>query len=88
MSVRKFRFLTAALLLALTVLLIAAAGAETSEDITSSCHFKALSGRKSFRNCTDRDYKTYWRSDNGKGGINLGKEGKAIYQSRVVLDFL
>ena len=67
MSVRKFRFLTAALLLALTVLLIAAAGAETAEDITSSCHFKALSGRKSFRNCTDRDYKTYWRSDNGKG---------------------
>jgi len=26
--------------------------------------------------------------ENGKGGINLGKEGKAVYQSRVVLDFL
>ena len=67
MSVRKIRFLTAVLLLALAVLLIAAAGAETAEDITSSCRLKPLSGKKSFPNCTDRDYTTYWRSDNGKG---------------------
>ncbi len=60
-------FLAAALLLVLTVLLFAAAGAETAEDITARCHLKPLSGKKSFKGCTDRDYKTYWRSDNGKG---------------------
>ena len=67
MSGRKIRFLTAALLLMLAVLFLAAAGAETAEDITLSCRLKPLSGKKSFPGCFDRDYKTYWRSDNGKG---------------------
>ena len=67
MTLRKFRFPAAALLAVLLVLLLAVAGAETAEDITAKCHFKALSGRKSFRGCTDRNYNTYWRSDNGKG---------------------
>ena len=67
MTLQKIRFLLASLLLALVLLLVAAAGAEPAADITSRCHFRALSGRKTFKGCLDRDYKTYWRSDNGKG---------------------
>ena len=42
MTLRKFRFPAAALLAVLLVLLLAVAGAETAEDITAKCHFKAL----------------------------------------------
>ena len=45
------------------------ARAETSSDITSECRFKAGSGRKSFSQCLDRNYKTYWRSSNGEGAF-------------------
>ena len=41
--------------------------ADTAKDITSSCTLKAGSGRDSFRNCLDRNYKTYWSSGGGSG---------------------
>ena len=49
----------------LLMLLLASACAETAQDITSRCHFNASSGRKTFSRCKDRDYETYWRTDNG-----------------------
>ena len=60
-------------LFAATVLIAAlfcftAAGAETAEDITASCKFNAASGRKSFSTCKDRNYKTYWKTNNGDKG--------------------
>ena len=57
-------WLAAGLLLGLLFVCIGA-GAETAADITSSCKFSAGSGRKTFAKCRDRDYKTYWKTDNG-----------------------
>ncbi len=45
------------------------AAAETAKDITSSCRFYAGSGRtgdNAFARCTDRNYRTYWRTNNGE----------------------
>jgi len=64
---RWIRSLAGSLLFALVIALGACAGAETAEDITSACHFRAMSARGGFRKCTDRNYKTYWRSGNGDG---------------------
>ena len=61
----RFRGWAALLVLLGLILLLAAAGAETAADITSACKFNAGSGRKSFSGCKDRDYKTYWRTNNG-----------------------
>ena len=67
MAVRKTRWLLAALLVILGAALLAAACADPAPDITKKCRFYALSARKNFSRCTDRDYKTYWRSGNGDG---------------------
>ena len=64
---RRIRGLLAVLAVLGLAVLCSAAAAETAEDITARCRFKAFSGRKTFSGCTDRNYKTYWRSDNGKG---------------------
>ena len=57
-------WITAIILIAV-LFCCAAACAETAQDITSSCHFTAGSGRNSFAKCTDRNYKSYWKTDNG-----------------------
>ena len=67
MKIRKIRMLCATLLIVAVSILTAAACAETARDITKECQFKAFSGKKSFPGCLDRNYNTYWRSDNGKG---------------------
>ena len=67
MAVRKTRWLLAALLVILGASLLPAACADPAPDITKKCRFYALSARKNFSRCTDRDYKTYWRSGNGDG---------------------
>ena len=54
-----------AMILAITVLICACAGAETAKDITNKCSFKAGSGKKTFYYVRDRSYKTYWKTDNG-----------------------
>ena len=56
--------MTALILLGL-LLFCYSAGAETAADITSLCKFKAGSGQKTFTKCKDRNYKTYWKTDNG-----------------------
>ncbi len=61
------RALIESLLIGFLMALCFSAGAETAPDITSKCSFKAGSGRKSFAQCTDRNYRTYWRTDNGAG---------------------
>ena len=60
-----FRNLTAAAAALGLVLLCALACAEPAADITASCKFNAGSGRKTFPYCRDRDYKTYWKTNNG-----------------------
>lgn len=65
---RLFRFLVGLALLAVLAGLCACAGAETAQDITGKCSFKAGSGRKTFYYVRDRNYKTYWRTDNGDKG--------------------
>lgn len=57
--------LLAALLILGITALCAPACAETAADITSACSFKAGSGKKTFSQCKDRNYRTYWRSSNG-----------------------
>ena len=64
---RKIRWVFAALLAVLGAAFLAAAGAEPAPDITRDCRFFALSARKNFSRCTDRNYKTWWRSGNGDG---------------------
>ena len=61
----KVRYLIAAVLIIAAVLCCAAAMAETAQDITAACKFNAGSGRKSFARCKDRNYKTFWQTDNG-----------------------
>ena len=61
----SFRMIVAAVVFIAAVLCCALAGAETAQDITSKCRFNAGSGRKTFARCRDRDYRTYWRTDNG-----------------------
>ena len=67
MGMRKIRWAFAALLAVLGAAFLAAAGAEPAPDITRDCRFFALSARKNFSRCTDRNYKTWWRSGNGDG---------------------
>ena len=62
---RKIHFLVAAVIIIAAILCCAAAGAETAKDITSECKFNAGSGRKTFAQCKDRNYKTYWKTNNG-----------------------
>jgi len=54
-----------AIILIAVLFCCATACADTAADITAKCRFNAGSGRKTFANCKDRDYKTYWRTDNG-----------------------
>ena len=62
----KYRFwFAAAVLIIAAVLCCAVAMAETAQDITAACKFNAGSGRKSFSRCKDRNYKTFWQTDNG-----------------------
>ena len=61
----KIRFRLAALLALGLILLCARALGDPAADITSSCKFNAGSGRKTFARCKDRDYKTYWKTNNG-----------------------
>ncbi len=56
--------LTVLLILGL-VLLVSAVSAETAKDITDRCSFKTGSGKSTFSSCRDRNYNTYWRTDNG-----------------------
>ena len=58
----------AAVVFIAVMLCYAAAVAETAKDITKDCKFYAGSGRtgeNAFAKCTDRDYRTYWRTGNG-----------------------
>ena len=59
------RSLIAAMVIIAALFCCAAAGAEPAPDITRNCKFNAGSGRKTFSKCKDRDYKTYWRTNNG-----------------------
>ena len=61
----KFRGLAAALLILGITLLCAFACAEPAADITADCSFKPGSGKKSFAQCRDRNYRTYWRTSSG-----------------------
>ena len=65
MRTGRIRIWAAAAIVLGLILLCAWAGADTAADITSSCKFNAGSGRKTFSKCTDRSYKTYWRTNNG-----------------------
>ena len=65
MRTGRIRIWAAAAIALGLILLCAWAGADTAADITSSCKFNAGSGRKTFSKCTDRSYKTYWRTNNG-----------------------
>ena len=60
--------LFAAMVLIAALFCFTAAAAEPAADITSSCKFNAASGRKSFNACKDRNYKTYWKTNNGDKG--------------------
>ena len=60
--------LFAAMVLIAALFCFTAAAAEPAKDITSSCKFNAGSGRKSFNACKDRNYKTYWKTNNGDKG--------------------
>ena len=60
--------LFAAMVLIAALFCFTAAGAEPAEDITNSCKFNAASGRKTFGSCKDRNYKTYWKTNNGDKG--------------------
>ena len=53
------------LLIILSFLLLATASADPAADVTSRCKFYAGSRRSTFSQCKDRNYKTYWRSNNG-----------------------
>ena len=61
---KALRFLPVLVMAALIVLAVSAS-AETAADITSRCKFFAGSRRSTFSQCKDRNYKTYWRSNNG-----------------------
>ena len=64
MRFRKYRFCLLLILL-LTAAFFSAAHADTAADITSRCKFYAGSRRSTFSKCTDRNYKTFWQSNNG-----------------------
>ena len=66
MTLNKTRGWLAAFLLFCLMALCAAAGAETAADITARCKLKPGSGKKTFSQCSDRNYRTYWRSSNGE----------------------
>ena len=66
---RRSVALLAVMVLLVTFLPWAPAAAETAKDITSSCKFYAGSGRtgdNAFAKCTDRNYRTYWKTNNGE----------------------
>ena len=65
MDKAMIRIRPALLFLLFFLLLGVSASAGTAADITASCRFNAGSGRKTFSRCKDRDYKTYWKTDNG-----------------------
>ena len=60
--------LFAAMVLIAALFCFTAAGAEPAADITNTCKFNAASGRKTFSSCKDRNYKTYWKTNNGDKG--------------------
>lgn len=59
------RIFIAAMVIIAVLFCCTAAGAEPAPDITKNCKFNAGSGRKTFSKCKDRDYKTYWKTNNG-----------------------
>ena len=59
------RIFIAAMVIIAALFCCTAAGAEPAPDITKNCKFNAGSGRKTFSKCKDRDYKTYWKTNNG-----------------------
>ena len=64
----KYRHFIAAVVFIAAVFCCALAGADAAKDITRQCKFYAGSGRtgdNAFARCTDRNYKTYWRTGNG-----------------------
>ena len=65
MELKKLRGALALLFLGVLICLSAPALGETAADITGKCSFNAASGRKTFRRCTDRNYRTWWQSSNG-----------------------
>lgn len=67
MAPGRIRLLLAILAALIPLSLCAASGAETAADITAACTIRAGSSKKTFPDCTDRNYKTYWRSANGEG---------------------
>ncbi len=42
------------------------ASADPAAEITQSCEFSIFSGKKTFGQCIDRDYKTYWKTNNSR----------------------
>ena len=68
----KIRFMIAAVVFIAVMLCCAFAAAETAKDITKDCKFNAGSGRtgdNAFAKCTDRNYKTFWKTGNGPKGF-------------------
>ena len=61
----KLRGAIALLVLGIGLCFALPALAQTAADITAKCSFNAGSGRKTFRRCTDRNYRTWWQSGNG-----------------------
>ena len=59
------RIVTAAVFLFVLAASAWAAGEEAA-DITSKCKFSPGCNSKTFKRCRDRDYTTYWQSENGK----------------------
>ena len=68
MKTERVRGWIAVAILIAAVLCCTFACAETAKDITAECSFYAGSGRTgeyAFAKCKDRNYKTYWRTNNG-----------------------
>ena len=65
MALGRIRKTAAAVIVLVLALLDLCACAETAEDITSRCRFTAGSGRKTFAYCKDRNYSSYWKTNNG-----------------------
>ena len=67
-SCRTAGGLITAMILIAVLFCCGAACAETAKDITNQCRFYAGSGRTgdyAFAKCKDRNYKTYWKTNNG-----------------------
>jgi len=65
MKTGRIHIWAAALMAAGLMLLCCFALADTAADITAACTFSAGSGRKTFSQCKDRNYRTYWKTNNG-----------------------